>query len=581
MLVYNADSLLYYALAPILPLVDEVIIVNSSPEGPSTDLSKDIIQHFNSDKIKYFEGSFGKHDARYNWDIVQHNFAFQQCTCEWIWKIDADEIYDELAARTVVNACKQKGEYDYLQWGTLYFVRDTQHIRVVPPPIRCWRNLPGLEFRDLSVTPVIDNFHIQVVRKGRWLPSITMYHYGFILPYRRQFQRIYKFILRENDDPDKKIRPRVHIESHLRDAWQLHRNQILEFSGFQPNEIRKSLFYKRGESLSKLSVGIQTEGKYNQRDGVGGSELSLALCIEAMKRRGIKVIAGADIKGSFDVFINFRSIFDASRIDAKVKIWWMCDQYIDLEAQQHVNELHESYDLIFAISNYQRNYLCSTTRVPINKVKVINLGIDRLEYEDEEPKKRNSLIYCSQPDRGLEYLAPMFKRIVEAVPDATLTITSDKTLWGLPPSNEKERGLFADIPNVEFLGAVSRERLLNLQKRSEIMAYPCSYEELFCISAIECQAAGCCIVTTNIGALSETVADSYSGFLIPGHPSEETYQASFTDHIIQLLTTERDTLKLMQKQGRQRAMQFYTWDDLLYEWSFYIDTVFKLKGLTI
>lgn len=575
-LVYNAESTIWYAIAPVLPKVDEYIIVNGGPDGPSTDLTYSIIKSFNSSKIKYFEGFYGSHEAIDNWDIVQHNFAFKQCTSDWVWKVDADEIYDSLAVDVVCRACRDGVGYDYLQWLNLYFIRDTEHIRYVPPPIRCWRNFPKWEFRDLSVTPVVDEYHIQVIRPGRWLPQVFTYHYGFILPYRRQFQRIHKFIQREENE-DAKRRPRVWIESHLSEAWELSRNQSLVFHSYHPRPIQSSLFFQRATNLSKLSFNVVTTGAYDRVDGVGGSELSLALCLKEFRRRDIPyTINSAD---STDVTLVFREVIDpSSLLDGTIKIWWTCDQYVDEKLIERVRKCVGGYDLIFAISEYHRQYLIELGAPP-ERVKVINLGIDKEDYEIPSDKVRNRLIYCSQPDRGLKYLAPIYERIAMEVPDVSLVITSDKTLWGLAdPGNQDERKLFKDLPGVKFVGNIPRKQLIKYQKSSEIMAYPCDYNELFCISAIECQAAGCAIVSTDIAAMSETVPVGYVGNLLHGHPADQQYHAEFAQYIISLLTDQRGTLETFQRQARRRALQLYTWKDLVYEWGFYIDPILRLRG---
>src|SRR5207244_6817836 len=48
-------------------------------------------------------------------------------------------------------------------------------------------------------------------------------------------------------------------------------------------------------------------------------------------------------------------------------------------------------------------------------------------------------------------------------------------------------------------------RSSDLQLEAELMLYPCIFEEMFCISALECMAAGAVPVTTSTGALPTTV----------------------------------------------------------------------------
>ena len=64
-------------------------------------------------------------------------------------------------------------------------------------------------------------------------------------------------------------------------------------------------------------------------------------------------------------------------------------------------------------------------------------------YPNTVEKRSNSLIFTSVPDRGLKYMRQAWNVIKEQVPDATLTITSDYRLWGLPePRNDQFRQLW-------------------------------------------------------------------------------------------------------------------------------------------
>ena len=74
------------------------------------------------------------------------------------------------------------------------------------------------------------------------------------------------------------------------------------------------------------------------------------------------------------------------------------------------------------------------------------------------------------------------------------------------------------MPGVRFLGKVPRHELVELQKSSKILVYPCTYHEGFCIAAMECIAAGAVPVSTEDFALRTTIGRS--GFLINGRPGQ-------------------------------------------------------------
>jgi glycosyltransferase involved in cell wall biosynthesis len=54
-------------------------------------------------------------------------------------------------------------------------------------------------------------------------------------------------------------------------------------------------------------------------------------------------------------------------------------------------------------------------------------------------------------------------------------------------------------------GKVSQEEIARHSFRAGIWAYPCPFPEIYCITAIKCQAAGAVPVASNYAALDETI----------------------------------------------------------------------------
>ena len=122
------------------------------------------------------------------------------------------------------------------------------------------------------------------------------------------------------------------------------------------------------------------------------------------------------------------------------------------------------------------------------------------------------------------------------MPEATLAITSDFTLWGKAAAKEAFMRFFEGQPGVEYLGHVDRSMLIAEQLRARVMAYPCTFAEGFCIAAAECMAAGAVPVTTNAFALTSTVADA--GILLDGRPRSWFYRRKFVKAAVRLLTDD-------------------------------------------
>ena len=174
-------------------------------------------------------------------------------------------------------------------------------------------------------------------------------------------------------------------------------------------------------------------------------------------------------------------------------------------------------------------------------------------------------------------MARLFPAIRAQVPTAELYITSDYTLWGLDyPDNQEFRDMLEKQEGVHFLGKVSRKELVEHQMTAEVMAYPCTYEECFCIASMECIAAGAVPVTTSLGALKTTVSDS--GILLSNFPGTQEYDKLFVDNVVKLLT-DRDYADGLRIKGKKRAEQHYSWEKVAQNWLDMVEKIeSKLKG---
>ena len=95
---------------------------------------------------------------------------------------------------------------------------------------------------------------------------------------------------------------------------------------------------------------------------------------------------------------------------------------------------------------------------------------------------------------------------------------------------------FDGQPGVEYLGHVDRSTLIAQQLRARVLAYPCTFEEGFCIAAAECMAAGAVPVTTDGFALTTTVG--HAGILVDGRPRSWFYRRKFVKAAVRLLTDD-------------------------------------------
>jgi glycosyltransferase involved in cell wall biosynthesis len=189
---------------------------------------------------------------------------------------------------------------------------------------------------------------------------------------------------------------------------------------------------------------------------------------------------------------------------------------------------------VFALSDYQRSRLRAATGS--GPIEVLGAPVAVEDYAAAPASREPVLLYCSVPDRGLYYLKDLFPAIRRRVPAAALVITSDFTLWARPAARSAFVGFFEGQRGVEYLGHVSRPELVRQQSRARVMAYPCTFEEGFCIAAAECMAAGAVPVTTRDFALTTTVGEA--GVLIRGRPRSWLYRRAFVHEAVRLLSDD-------------------------------------------
>lgn len=316
--------------------------------------------------------------------------------------------------------------------------------------------------------------------------------------------------------------------------------------------------------------------------GVGGAELAMMTLMEVFAKRGHKVRVHNDPKRASefkgvqylplnayndrtprDVLIIFRSPnkrYHRSQMPPETKkIWWSTDQF----TIGNFAKFAEEVDYVVTISPFHTSYHFERYKIPLDKMNHIDLGVRTWEYSDDIKKIPGRLIFCSIPDRGLPVLNAAWALIKRDAPHASLVITSDYTLWGTGPNNANHRLTWAGLDDVLFRGKVPRSELVVLQREAEIMSYPSLYEELFCISAAECQVAGALPVTSDKGALTTT---NEFGVIIPGNPKTASWVENFANRIASLLGGEHDYLINRQDSMVLGSKRRFNWETIADRW---------------
>lgn len=298
--------------------------------------------------------------------------------------------------------------------------------------------------------------------------------------------------------------------------------------------------------------------------GLGGTESTFVLLVKALAKLGHSVevynccfkpgiydgvtwspLYDLDVAKEYDVFISLRFLetFQGKFPKAAIRGVWIHDEALagatDFDKKGIINTW-------ISVSETQKASILRNEEIAEKNWFVTRNAYDEDLYTSslkKIPKIRNQAIYCSAPDRGLKYLLKMWQRIKSEVPDASLVVTGSFALWGT--SDEENNRMFGDtylsassLKDVKIMQRVSKEELSKLQAESEVMLYPTDFNEMFCISALECFAAGTPIISSARAAMNERVKTGENGYLISGSPFSEEYQKEFISTAIRFFRDE-------------------------------------------
>ena len=275
--------------------------------------------------------------------------------------------------------------------------------------------------------------------------------------------------------------------------------------------------------------------------------------------------------------------FIASRkrnLEEKPRLFWCHDLAQDPEVEflkEHKNML--LFEKIIFVSNWQQYQYGVYLGVPYDHSVVIQHAIDPIP-EHEKPKDKINCVYFSTPHRGLELLLEAWSLMKqnyssEAVDAAELNIFSSFKIYDRPHMDEQFRHVYKkaeDMPQVNYSGSISNDEIRKNLENMHVFAYPSTYMETACITAIEAMSAKCMVVCPNLGALPETCAnfawmygyepDPKKHVTVHSHilgKAIETYHKDETQSLLSLQKTYFDT--------------FYNWEMRMNQWNQFLQSV--------
>ena len=249
----------------------------------------------------------------------------------------------------------------------------------------------------------------------------------------------------------------------------------------------------------------------------------------------------------------------------KINILWQKNSYDQGNLQPWFKDKsnHKKYDWYVFNSHWNYEKFRYYFDIPTEKSLVIKNGVDNIKPRDLTKKKdKIKLIFHPTPWRGLNVILAAMQYVKN--PNIELDVYSSCEVYGqaFKEANDKQwQGLYDQaktLPNVNYIGYKSNEYIKEHLHEYDIFAYPCIWEETFCISAIEAMAAGLYVITTDIGALFETCAE-FSSY-VPYRKDYNSLAQNFA-FAIETVATQMTSEGIIKHLERQidYTNHFYNW----------------------
>jgi protein O-GlcNAc transferase len=226
-------------------------------------------------------------------------------------------------------------------------------------------------------------------------------------------------------------------------------------------------------------------------------------------------------------------------------------------------KVKEMIDLFLFVSDWQRIRYIEEYKIKYQKTLILRNGIGKPfeKYLNMSTNKiKNSMTYCSIPWRGLDLLAPIFKEIKEKHDDATLNIYSGMNIY----HQTENTGLYDDFKEIKSVNCsygISQTKLAEELYKIEYLTYPNIFPETSCITVLQAMAVGCLVITSNLGALMETMGNLNDYIEINIHNfDKKQYIHNFTNTLNNNIILSDKMKEMMREQNRRHIKKNYTWN---------------------
>lgn len=257
----------------------------------------------------------------------------------------------------------------------------------------------------------------------------------------------------------------------------------------------------------------QVTFKINTDSEVAEAQIVDDYSVETSKANGGTELMYRWLKARIDpqLFDQFQIICSRVRhLEDKPRILWVHDTAHDPEVQflKTNPKRMDDFDIIVFVSHWQQQMYNIFLNVPYEKGLVIPHAIEQFDDHQKPKDGKLQLIYASTPHRGLDVLLNAVEQLDRD--DFELHVYSSFKIYDRGHMDAQFQQLYdkaKSMKNVHYHGTVSNDEIRQAMIKSHILAYPSTYVETSCITAIEALSSGLLTICPNLGALPETAAN--------------------------------------------------------------------------
>ncbi len=161
--------------------------------------------------------------------------------------------------------------------------------------------------------------------------------------------------------------------------------------------------------------------------------------------------------------------------------------------------------------------------------------------------------------KGTRLIASVFKSLLKLRPNVELTLA------GEGPERAYLLEQFSQEPRVTIT-SYRIDEVMDVLGRHDIAVIPSLVSESTCLSVVEAMGAGCAVVATNYGGITNQIIDGFNGLL--AWPTEE----SLLEQIVKLVDSPEERVRI-QKRGWETAQTSFSLENWRERWTVILQEV--------